>query len=79
MVVGLAIRARKRPVVTGAEQMIGAEGEVLAGGWARVHSELWRVRSREALVPGMRVRVSGRQDLVLEVEPISVQKESNHV
>ncbi len=79
MVVGLAIRARKRPVVTGAEQMIGAEGEVLAGGWARVHSELWRVRSREALVPGMRVRVSGRKDLVLEVELISVQKESNHV
>lgn len=79
MVVGLAIRARKRPVVTGAEQMIGAEGEVLAGGWARVHSELWRVQSREALAPGMRVRVSGRQDLVLEVEPISVQKESDHV
>jgi membrane-bound serine protease (ClpP class) len=78
-VVGLAIRARKRPVVTGAEQMIGAEGEVLAGGWARVHSELWRVRSREALAPGAQVRVTGRQDLVLDVEPINAQKENDHV
>lgn len=74
-VVGLALRARKRPVVTGAEQIIGAEGEILKLKddeiWARVHSELWRVHSHEPLSPGMNVKVTARQDLVLEVEPIN--------
>ncbi|PKO92124.1 MAG: serine protease [Betaproteobacteria bacterium HGW-Betaproteobacteria-1] len=74
-VVGLALRARKRPVVTGAEQMIGAEGEILELKddeiWARVHSELWRVHSHEPLSPGMKVKVTARRDLVLEVTPIN--------
>ncbi|CAG1004015.1 hypothetical protein MTYP_03137 [Methylophilaceae bacterium] len=82
VVVGLALRARQRPVVTGAEQLIGSEGEVLDGAagedWARVHSELWRVRSRVPIAPGMKVRVTARQGLVLEVEPIT-KKENNHV
>lgn len=78
-VVGLAIRARKRPVVTGAEQMIGAEGEMVGSGWALVHSELWRVQGCEALQPGARVKVTGRHDLVLEVEPMDIRKESDHV
>jgi len=74
-VVGLALRARRRPVVTGAEQMIGAEGEILEvkgnESWARVHSELWRVHSHEPVSPGMKIKVLARQDLVLEVEPIN--------
>ncbi len=74
-VVGLALRARKRPVVTGAEQLIGAEGEILEVKddeiWARVHSELWRVRSHVPISAGMKVKVTARQDLVLEVQPIN--------
>ena len=72
-VVGMAIKARARPVVTGAEEMIGARGEVLADmeheGWARVHSEQWRVRSRVPLKRGDTVRVQARHGLVLDVEP----------
>ena len=34
-VVGMAIKARARPVVTGAEEMIGASGEILGGHGAR--------------------------------------------
>ncbi|MBI1285811.1 MAG: nodulation protein NfeD [Thiobacillus sp.] len=72
-VVGMAIRARARPVVTGAEQMIGARGEILDDmeheGWARVHSEQWRVRSSVPLKRGSAVRVRARQDLTLDVEP----------
>ncbi len=83
MVVGLALRARRRPVVTGAEQMIGAEGEILEIKdheiWARVHSELWRTHSHQPLSPGMKVKVKARQDLVLEVEPINGNKENDHV
>jgi membrane-bound serine protease (ClpP class) len=72
-VAGMAIKARARPVVTGSEEMIGARGEILADmeheGWARIHSEQWRVRSRVPLKRGDMVRVQARHDLILEVEP----------
>jgi len=72
-VAGMAIKARARPVVTGAEEMIGAPGEILDDmdheGWARIHSEQWRVRSKLPLKRGSRVRVRARHDLVLDVEP----------
>jgi len=72
-VAGMAIKARARPVVTGAEEMIGAPGEILEDmeheGWARIHSEQWRVRSKLPLKRGSRVRVRARHDLVLDVEP----------
>ncbi|MDZ7585110.1 MAG: NfeD family protein, partial [Thiobacillus sp.] len=72
-VVGMAVKARARPVVTGAEQMIGAPGEILEDmaheGWAHVHGEQWRVRSKVPLKRGDRVRVRARHDLTLDVEP----------
>jgi membrane-bound serine protease (ClpP class) len=72
-VVGMAVKARARPVVTGAEEMIGAAGEILADmeheGWAHIHSEQWRVRSPVPLKRGSRVRVRARHDLILDVEP----------
>jgi len=47
--VTMALKARRRPVVSGRDEMIGASGEVLEDftgeGWARVHSETWRVSS----------------------------------
>jgi membrane-bound serine protease (ClpP class) len=71
----IAWRDRKRAVVSGAEELIGATGEVVgeadAGeGWARVHGEIWQVRSREPLRPGDAVRVIARAGLRLEVEPL---------
>jgi len=72
-VAGMAIKARARPVVTGAEEMIGAAGDILEDmeheGWARIHSEQWRVRSSVPLKRGSRVRVRARHGLVLDVEP----------
>jgi membrane-bound serine protease (ClpP class) len=72
-VAGMALKARARPVTTGAEELIGAPGEVLDDmeheGWARIHSERWRVRSSVPLKRGNRVRVRARHDLVLDVEP----------
>jgi len=80
-IAAMALRARKRPVLTGAEELLGATGEVLddieTEGWARVHSELWRVQSRAPLARGTRVRVTARHGLILEVEPIT--KENEHV
>ncbi|MFP5403318.1 MAG: NfeD family protein [Gammaproteobacteria bacterium] len=72
-VAGMAIKARARPVVTGAEEMIGASGEITADldheGWAHIHGEQWKVRSAVPLKRGSRVRVRARHDLVLDVEP----------
>lgn len=84
-VAGLALRARRRPVLTGGEELPGMEGEALEDiateGWARVHGERWRVKSRVPLPRGARVRVAARHGLTLEVEPIDVYipKENDHV
>ncbi len=71
---GAALRARRRPVVSGSEELIGSVGEMLdaagAEGWARIHSEQWRVASAAPLERGQRVRVTARKDLVLTVVPI---------
>jgi membrane-bound serine protease (ClpP class) len=67
----LTLRARKRPVVSGRETLIGETAEVMhdfAGeGWARVQGETWRVKSAVPLKAGQRVRVAAMQGLVLEV------------
>jgi len=70
-VVGMLVRQRRRPVVSGREQMVGAAGEALedfeSEGWARVHGENWRVRSRWPVRRGARLRVTGMERLVLIV------------
>jgi membrane-bound serine protease (ClpP class) len=71
---GMALKARQRPVVSGSEELIGSRGEVLEDfdgkdGLARVHGETWRIRSRQPLVRGQRVRVVRMDGLILEVEP----------
>ena len=70
----LALRAHRRPVVTGHEELIGSIGvtmeDVHGEGWARVRSEQWRVQSAVPLKRGQNVRVTGRDGLVLTVAPL---------
>jgi membrane-bound serine protease (ClpP class) len=72
LVGGMLLSARRRPVVSGREEMLGARGEALEDleteGWARVHGERWRVRSRTPLRAGERLRVTGVEGLVLQAE-----------
>ena len=72
-VMSMLVGARRRPVVSGREELIGAGGEVLEDfeheGWARVHSETWRVRASVPLTAGRRVRVAAMEGLVLDVVP----------
>jgi membrane-bound serine protease (ClpP class) len=74
MVLSMLLRSRQRPVVTGNEALLGAEGECIIWrgieGRVRVKGEVWRARADEALLPGTRLRVVGREGLVLVVEPI---------
>lgn len=68
---GMAMRARRAPVVSGREALLGATGTVtqVADGqsWAQVGGETWRVGADESLSPGQRVRVLGMNGLVLQV------------
>jgi len=72
-IVWFAARARRRAVVSGREEMIGARGEALEDivgeGWAQVHGERWRVVSEAPLKRGERVRVTAIDGLTLRVEP----------
>ena len=74
LVLGLLVRSRRRRVVTGGEAMIGAEGETVEwqgeSGKIRVMGEIWYARAPSPLEPGTRIRVVGRDDLVLTVEPM---------
>ncbi|HEX3631528.1 MAG TPA: nodulation protein NfeD [Casimicrobiaceae bacterium] len=74
-VAGAALKARRRPIVTGYEQMIGSIGVALddleTEGWARIHSEQWRVTSPVPIKRGQRVRVTARSDLLLSVLPVT--------
>ncbi len=69
----LLLRARKRPVATGGEALIGAEATVLSwqgtAGTVRVMGEIWQARSEEALHPASRVKIRAREGLVLIVAP----------
>jgi membrane-bound serine protease (ClpP class) len=71
-VMGFAVRARHRPVRTGAEQMIGSTGEVVSWnettGRAHVNGELWEARSKQRLAKGQKIRVISRAGLTLDVE-----------
>ena len=76
-VAGVALKARRRPVVSGSEELIGSLGEVLEDfdgkdGWARMHGETWRIRSKQPLGQGQRVRVVHMNGLTLDVEPEEV-------
>ncbi|MFY9317839.1 MAG: nodulation protein NfeD [Burkholderiales bacterium] len=74
-VVGMLLRGRRRPVVSGREELVGAVGEALedlqAEGWARVHGERWRVRCAVPLKSGERLRVTAIHGLVLDAVPES--------
>jgi membrane-bound serine protease (ClpP class) len=70
-VLALSLRARRRPVVSGRETLVGAAGEVLhdfeGEGWARVQGENWRVKSAVPLKAGEKVSVAAVEGLLLEV------------
>ncbi len=75
LVVGMLVGARRRPVMSGREELVGAAGEALEDlqgeGWARVHGERWRVRCAMPLKRGERLRVTAIHGLVLDAVPDS--------
>ena len=80
IVLNFALRARRRPVVSGREQMLGAIAEIFinsdGGVFARILGEVWKVRASVPLGRGQIVRVVGIDGLVLSVEPLGFNGES---
>jgi membrane-bound serine protease (ClpP class) len=74
-IVGAAVKARNRPVVSGQEQMLSSIGEVLEdfeeNGLVRIHGEIWGARSGAPLRKGTRVEVTAVDGLVLHVKPVT--------
>lgn len=77
-VIGMAVKARRRPVVSGREELLGGIGTVLQDfeheGRIRIHGEMWNARSAVPLRQGQQVRVLGMEGLVLRVEPAGQDK-----
>ena len=71
----LVLRSRKWKQGTGKEELVGEEGVAIVGlpagaeGMIRVHGELWRAISPQAVAEGKPVRVKSVEGLKLHVEP----------
>lgn len=68
-----ALRARQRPLVAGAEAMVGAPAVALEDfaheGWVEAHGERWHARSPVPLAQGERARIRAVDGLTLIVAP----------
>ena len=74
VVIRSVFTATRRPVVTGAEELIGATGRIISdfegSGAMRIHGEQWQVRSNSPMREGDAARVVDREGLILQVEPV---------
>ncbi len=65
--------SRQRPVVAGSEELIGATGRIAADfsgtGVIYIHGEQWNAQSDTPMRGGDNARVTGRDGLILHVEP----------
>jgi membrane-bound serine protease (ClpP class) len=75
IVLVMALQARRRPVVSGQEQLTGATAEVVGDfdgeGTVHLHGENWSAHSQVPLKKGQQVRVLKMDGLVLWVEPLT--------
>src|SRR5213082_378829 len=73
-IMGLALKARRNKVVTGAQGLVGeigvAQTALSPGGKVFIHGELWDAVSSAHIAAGQRVVVRRVDGLQLEVEPV---------
>ncbi|MCK5478676.1 MAG: nodulation protein NfeD [Methylococcales bacterium] len=76
--IGLILKSRHRPIVSGKEEMLGCVGVVLddftGTGMIRIHSESWRASSDQPLTKNEQVKVTAIDGLLLHVMPIKKQE-----
>jgi len=71
LITSMAIRARMRPIVSGAEELLHESGIALESfeqyGRVQVHGETWQAISDQPVHKGDAVRVTGRDGLTLKI------------
>ena len=69
------IRSRRRRVVSGAEELVGMQGEALEDfhdvGAVWIHGERWRARTVVPIAKGQTIKVRKLDGLTVEVEPLT--------
>ncbi|WHZ15232.1 MAG: serine protease [Nitrospira sp.] len=79
LIVGMGVKAMRRPPVTGREEMIGLVGIVKTAltpyGQLAVHGELWRAFSEQPLQPGDEAEITAVDGLCVHVKAPSKKKE----
>ena len=77
VVIGMALKARRRPVVSGLEELIGGQGTVVhdfqRNGTVSIHSEHWQAVTDTPLQQGQTVKVTDIHGLTLKVEPVAAR------
>ncbi|WP_407293029.1 NfeD family protein [Stutzerimonas zhaodongensis] len=80
VIVSMALKARRQPVVSGDAELIGTLARVTgikasepATGWVQLHGEHWQVGASAPLRVGQQVRVVARRGLKLDVTAIDEQ------
>jgi membrane-bound serine protease (ClpP class) len=73
-IVSFAVRARRRPVVSGVEGLLRERAQAVESfereGLVRAHGEIWSAVSREPIREGQLVRILAVKGLRLEIEPV---------
>src|SRR5947199_6193744 len=74
LIVGrMALRARRAPLVSGVQSLVGADGEMLDDseetGWANIRGETWQVRTPGRLTRGQKIRVVAVDGMLPAVAP----------
>lgn len=81
LLVGMAIKSRRRPVVSGSEQLLGATGIAMDDfdntGMVFVHSESWQAKTAAPVHKDQHIRVISLDGLTLNVEPVPDNEERN--
>ncbi|NOR43269.1 MAG: nodulation protein NfeD, partial [Gammaproteobacteria bacterium] len=80
-IVGMAVKARRRPVVSGLEGLIGGDATVVNDfdhkGTVIIHSENWQAMSDTPLHKNQQVKVIDVKGLILHVEPLGSSKQGD--
>ena len=78
-VLGAVIQARRRPVVTGADIMVGTKAVALENfgseGKVKTRGEIWQARSPVPVQAEQDLKITGTDGLVLLVTPLNTQEE----
>jgi len=74
LIVGrMALRARRAPLVSGVQSLVGADGEMVEDsdeiGWANIRGETWKVRTSSHLARGQKIRVVAVDGMLPRVAP----------